>query len=59
MSTGHVILGVLMFAVVTAILYAWGLGKSMDQKTDLVVGNIVDSLTRRPSAFPAPSVFPI
>lgn len=35
MSTGHVILGVLMFAVVTAILYAWGLGKSMDQKTDL------------------------
>ena len=35
MSTGHVILGVLMFAVVTAILDAWGLGKSMDQKTDL------------------------
>lgn len=35
MSTGQIIIGVLMFAVVTAVLYAWGLGKSMDQKSDL------------------------
>ena len=35
MTIGRVILGVLLFAVATAILYAWGLGKSMDQKTDL------------------------
>lgn len=35
MSTGQVIIGVLMFALATAILYAWGLGKSLDQKSDL------------------------
>lgn len=35
MTIGRVILGVLLFAVATAVLYAWGLGKSMDQKTDL------------------------
>ena len=33
MTIGRVILGVLLFAVATAILYAWGLGKSMDQKS--------------------------
>ena len=35
MTTGQVILGVLMFAVVTAVLYAWGLSKSLGQRADL------------------------
>lgn len=35
MTMGRVIFGVLLFAVATAVLYAWGLGKAMDQKTDL------------------------
>ena len=32
---GHIIAGILLFAAATAVLYAWGLGKSMDQKADL------------------------
>ena len=35
MSTGQIILGILLFAVAGAILYAWGLKKSMDQQEDL------------------------
>lgn len=35
MSIGRMILGVLLFAVVTAILYAWGLSKSLGEKEDL------------------------
>lgn len=35
MTIGQIILGVLMFAVVTAVLYAWGLSKSLGQKEDL------------------------
>lgn len=35
MTTGQVILGVLMFAAVTAVLYAWGLSKSLGQQEDL------------------------
>ena len=35
MTVGHVIIGILLFAVATAVLYAWGLAKSMDQKSDL------------------------
>ena len=35
MNWMQMILGILMFAVVTAILYAWGLGKSMDQEKTL------------------------
>lgn len=35
MSTGQIILGILLFAVVTAILYVWGLRKSMTQARDL------------------------
>lgn len=35
MSPIQVIIGILMFAVVTAVLYAWGLGKSMDQEKTL------------------------
>ena len=35
MSTGHIILGIVLFAVVTAILYVWGLRKSMFQGEDL------------------------
>lgn len=35
MSTGQIILGVALFAVVTAVLYAWGLRKSMTQQADL------------------------
>lgn len=35
MSTWQIIAGILMFAAATAILYAWGLKKSMDQQEDL------------------------
>ena len=35
MSTGQIILGIALFAVAAAILYAWGLKKSMDQREDL------------------------
>ena len=35
MSTGQIILGILLFAGAGAILYAWGLKKSMDQREDL------------------------
>lgn len=35
MTMGKVIIGVFMFAVATAVLYAWGLGKSLNQKADL------------------------
>lgn len=32
---GQVILGILLFALVTAVLYVWGLKKSISQKEDL------------------------
>ena len=32
MSTGQIILGISLFAVAAAILYAWGLKKSIDQQ---------------------------
>ena len=35
MTTGQIILGIALFAVAGAILYAWGLKKSLDQKEDL------------------------
>ena len=35
MSTPQIILGILAFALVTALLYAWGLHKSMTQQADL------------------------
>ena len=35
MSTGQIILGIALFAVAAAILYAWGLKKSLDQQEDL------------------------
>lgn len=35
MSTPQIILGILLFAVVTAILYVWGLRRSMTQQSDL------------------------
>ena len=35
MSTGQMILGILAFALVTAILYVWGLRRSMTQSADL------------------------
>ena len=35
MSTGQMILGILGFALVTAILYVWGLRRSMTQSADL------------------------
>ena len=35
MSTGQIILGIALFAVAAAILYAWGLKKSIDQQEDL------------------------
>ena len=35
MSTGQIILGIALFAVAGAILYAWGLKKSLDQREDL------------------------
>ena len=35
MSTGQIILGIALFALATAILYVWGLRKSMTQAQDL------------------------
>lgn len=35
MSTGYIILGIVLFAIATAILYVWGLRKSMSQGDDL------------------------
>lgn len=35
MSKAQVVLGILLFALVTAILYVWGLRKSMGQSADL------------------------
>ena len=35
MSTGQIITGIALFAVVTAILYIWGLRRSMTQASDL------------------------
>lgn len=35
MSAGQIILGILLFAIVTAILYVWGLKKSIGQQEDL------------------------
>ena len=35
MSTPQIILGILAFALVTAVLYAWGLHKNMTQQGDL------------------------
>ena len=35
MNAGKILLGVLLFALATAVLYVWGLRKSMDQGADL------------------------
>ncbi|MBR3867103.1 MAG: hypothetical protein IKM54_04850 [Butyricicoccus sp.] len=35
MSTPHIIIGILLFAAATAVLYAWGLSKSMRQQQDM------------------------
>ena len=35
MSTGQIIVGIAAFAVVTAVLYVWGLRKSMSRSADL------------------------
>lgn len=35
MTIGQIILGVVLFALVTAVLYAWGLSKSLGQREDL------------------------
>lgn len=35
MSKGMIILGIFLFAAVTALLYIWGLRKSMSQQEDL------------------------
>lgn len=35
MRKGQIILGIVLFAVVTAILYVWGLKKTMSQREDL------------------------
>ncbi len=35
MSTPQIILGILAFALVTAVLYAWGLHKSINQQENL------------------------
>ena len=35
MSTGQILLGIAAFAVVTAVLYVWGLRKSVTQSADL------------------------
>lgn len=35
MSTGQILLGIALFALAGAIIYAWGLKKSLDQEEDL------------------------
>ena len=35
MTTGQIILGIALFAVAGAIVYAWGLKKTIDQQEDL------------------------
>ena len=35
MSFGQIVLGILLFALATAVLYVWGLRKSMTQEEDL------------------------
>ena len=35
MSTMQIVVGIAMFAVAGAIVYAWGLKKSIDQQEDL------------------------
>lgn len=35
MSAGQTVLGILLFAAATAVLYVWGLKKSMGQQEDL------------------------
>lgn len=35
MSTGQIIIGIVLFAIASAILYVWGLRKSMTQAADL------------------------
>lgn len=35
MSTPQIILGILLFALVTAVLYVWGLRRSMTQNMDM------------------------
>lgn len=35
MSKGQIVIGILLFALVTAVLYVWGLRKSMGQGADL------------------------
>ena len=35
MSFGQIVLGILLFALATAVLYVWGLRKSMTQEADL------------------------
>lgn len=35
MDKAHIILGIILFALVTAILYVWGLRKSVAQNADL------------------------
>ena len=35
MTVPTILLGILMFAVATAVLYAWGLGKALDQQQTL------------------------
>lgn len=35
MSKGQIIIGIVLFALATAVLYVWGLRKSVGQRTDL------------------------
>ncbi len=35
MTKGQIILGILLFALATAVLYVWGLRKSMSQSADM------------------------
>ncbi|MGM9663040.1 MAG: hypothetical protein ACI3WR_08135 [Oscillospiraceae bacterium] len=35
MSMGQIVLGIVLFAAAAAVLYAWGLQKSLDQQEDL------------------------
>lgn len=56
MSFGQIVLGILLFALATAVLYVWGLKKSMTQGADLerillskCAGNVVKYLHKHGS----------
>ena len=49
MSFGQIVLGILLFALATAVLYVWGLRKSMTQELNKCAGTVVKYLRKHGS----------